>query len=733
MESTFSRLRINGLDAPLGVASSTLRLSWVVSREIGETDQIVVVVANSLRKLLSVSDVSDGLHTLPGDARSLVLDPPATRRMYWRVGHRDNDHVTWSDPSHVTFAPDFAAEGACWVTHSDLVAGRPEGDTRSVWFALDIVADPSDTLTLLHLATPGVADVRVDGHSLGRNILGPGYSDLHREVSAATHDLGILLPGAHTVTVEVASGPYWISPTPERYSKFVGHHQAPALLALLEQFGESTRSTTTRADRTRTGRGATVAAHWYGGEDFDAGCVEPWHAREDVNAIDASRDRSPTVWWPEHPPIQVVDVLSEGDFVAGREGVVADFGVNIAGVPELRWRSSGADRVVRVFPAEQIDAQGVDQDSTGTPIFDSIRIPAGTEGVWSPRFTYHGFRYLEVRGAADLEVKAHVVRATNERSGTFTSGDAFLERLHTVVDRAVQGNMHSVFTDCPHREKFGWLEQLHFCFDALARNFNVEAHLRDMLHHMRQAQLTTGAVPSIVPEFCDFSGHGFQGDDDAFRFDVNWGGAIVHLPLDHYDQYGDLRVVEDNVEAMKGYLAYLRSRETDGLINFGLGDWIALDTSAPRELIASHGYMRVLDSAIRAAELMRDGEWLLELGERFAAVTIALREREHSSPSSSQTELVILVDLAERRNDVSAADLAFAHLLERIASDGDAFTVGEVTFGLLIDVLQRRGLGDLIYSTISRPDVPGYGMQLARGVTALAETWSAERLAVGEG
>ena len=100
---------------------------------------------------------------------------------------------------------------------------------------------------------------------------------------------------------------------------------------------------------------------------------------------------------------------------------------------------------------------------------------------------------------------------------------------------------------------------------------------------------------------------------------------------------------------------------------------------------------------------------------------------------ASQTELAILVDLAERRGDPAAADLAYTHLLARLAADGNAFTVGEVTFELLVDILHRRGLPDLVYRTIRREDVPGYGMQLARGVTALAETWSAERLAVGEG
>jgi alpha-L-rhamnosidase len=171
----------------------------------------------------------------------------------------------------------------------------------------------------------------------------------------------------------------------------------------------------------------------------------------------------------------------------------------------------------------------------------------------------------------------------------------------------------------------------------------------------------------------------------------------------------------------------------DGLIDFGLGDWIAIDASAPRELVASHGYLRVLESAAVIAEIVGDEVWASELRRQGSFVRHALRRYEAPGRDAGQTELVILTDIAEKRGEHAAADAVFAMLLERIAADGDAFTVGEVTFALLVEMLHRRGHAELVHRTIARTDVPGYGMQLARGVTALAETWSAERLTVGEG
>ncbi|WP_146114876.1 family 78 glycoside hydrolase catalytic domain [Microbacterium sp. MYb45] len=725
MPHTFSRLRVNGLDSPLGVDSTSVRLSWSADQPLRPDDLIVIE--------LDSDSATDHLHVLSADARSIVLPRPAGRLVQWRVGVRREGRIAWDAPRGFTTAPDLESTGAQWVAHPAVARARAEGDDRTVWFAFDIESRASDTRTLLHLAAAGVVEVRVDGRLRRDGLLGPGYSDLRTEASAATHDLGLLAPGPHTVTIEMASGPYWISDDPARYRKFAAQHQAPRLLAAIEQFGASPRVATTTAGRTRTGRGATLAAHWYGGEDYDAGVPEPWEHGADTVAVAAGAP-SPKIWWPEHPPLAVVETREASAAWEGSRGRVVDFGVNVAGVPEVRWQPAAEDRVVELHPAELISGDGVDQDSTGTPIFDSVRIPAGTAGSWSPRFGYHGFRYVELRGpSAGIDVSAHVIRAANMRAGGFTSGEPFLQRLHEVIDRAVQGNMHSVFTDCPHREKLGWLEQLHFCFDAIARGYDVEAHLRDMLHHARTAQLPSGAIPNTVPEFVDFSGHAYLDDDDAFRFDVNWGGVIVHLPLAHYREYGDRRVLEDNIAAMKAYVAYLASRQVAGLIDFGLGDWIAIDASASRELVASHGFLRVLESAEVIAEIVGEQAWSSELRALAGSVLHALRRHEAPGADASQTELVILTDIAEKRGDDAASDAFFASLLERIAADGDAFTVGEVTFALLVDLLHRRGHAELVHRTISRTDAPGYGMQLARGVTALAETWSAERLTVGEG
>jgi alpha-L-rhamnosidase len=732
MYASFLFLRANGLPEPISVSSHLTRLTWQASDDSPHPcDQVLVSLSPHRHSVTEADSPENVTIDLSPSSRTVTIVTPSWRIVYWAVGERRGDQTTWSEVSRFTVAPDLEASGAEWVTHPDLALPAADHRGGSLWFSMPFRSRSSDTTTLVHLAASGVVELRVDGREHTDRVLGPGYSDLVSEVAASTYDLGFLAEGPHTLTIELASGPYWLPAQTDRYTKFSAESRQLALIAMLEQLGESSRTSVTSAGVTQCGRGATVLTHWYGGEDFDARLPEPWAHGDSLRAVRAPRS-PPEIWWPEYPPLRVVEVLHEMSAVTVPGGRLIDFGTNIAGWPLVRWSSSPHEREVRLLPAEQATPFGVDQDSTGSPIYDSLVISPATSGEWHPRFTYHGFRYVELQGADDVGVKAMVVRASNATVGEFTSSDAFLSKLHDASVRAVQGNMFSVFTDCPHREKLGWIEQLYLCFDLLVRNFDCEAHLRDSLHHIRRAQLPSGAIPNIAPEFVDFTGHAYEGDPDAFRFDVNWGSAILHLPLKHYRQYGDRRVLKDNLPAMKAYLRHLSDIESHGLIDIGLGDWIALDRSTPRVLVASFGYVRALEAAQEVAEIIGDTKWAAAALERRIAVMDSIDQLE-VSPTASQSELTIRMSFAERRADEASAKEFLRRLVARIEQDGLRFTVGEVTFEEMVDALTRQGMGDFVYKIIRRPDVPGYGMQVARGVTALAETWSAERLEVGEG
>ncbi|UAJ79515.1 family 78 glycoside hydrolase catalytic domain [Leifsonia sp. ZF2019] len=719
------RLRVNGLERPLGVDDTHLRFAWdpptradAIALEIWRGSQ-----RGPAGRMLVRS-------TLGGDSRTAVIPRPLdARSLGWRVGTIVDGVTAWSDRRAVVLAPSLEAMGAAWIT-----SPIPEPhSSRTVWFrqSFERHAGRAET-TLLHIACVGVFDVRVDGEPAGDLVLAPGYTALADEAAAVTLDLSALPDGRHDLTVEVGAGPYRLTAESQRYTKFETAAGSPRIMAAIEHLADGqTVAVDPLAGDVVVGRGPTVSTHWYGGEDYDARLPEPVDDRPDGRAHLVADGEERRIWWPQHPPIRIVDTL-EGTVVSeDGDACVVDFGVNVAGFPSIAWAPRSVDRTIRLWPAERLLGGAISQASTGSPIVDTVTTRAGEGGAWQPRFGYHGFRYLRIEDAESVtRASALVARASNTRVGRFRTSDPFLARLEELIVRSIESNMYSVFTDCPHREKLGWLEQLHLCFGALTSHFDLEAHLRSVLHHVRRAQLPDGRIPNTAPEFIDFTGAEWMGDPEAMRFDPSWGGCIVRLALAHYRQYGDPRILRENEPAMRRYLDSLARVERDGLIDFGLSDWIALETS-DRRVVASYGYWRVLVDAREIATLAEDELWASDLARRIACVESALSAFPLDA-AASQGELAIFVELADQTGDHERAGDAFTRLLASIEA-ADALRVGEIAFEPVVDAFHRRGLDDRLYALLARPDVPGYGMQVAKGLTSLAETWSAESGPEGEG
>ena len=175
---------------------------------------------------------------------------------------------------------------------------------------------------------------------------------------------------------------------------------------------------------------------------------------------------------------------------------------------------------------------------------------------------YYGFRYVEVSGVEEppalADVRAKVLRADNERAGSIRTSDPTLNATYDMVRRAVESNMLSVLTDCPHREKLGWLEEYHLLYDTVAANFDVAAYYRKLVRDITDAQLADGMVPDIAPEYTVFGG--------GFRDDANWGGAVIMAPYKHWLAYGDDQPLRDAYPAMQRYMQYLATKASGDVL-----------------------------------------------------------------------------------------------------------------------------------------------------------------------
>lgn len=628
---------------------------------------------------------------------------------------------------------------ASWITHPDWADVDPPHRAPVLrWTGTIPATVRSARVTIAGL---GIWTARLNGTPTSADVLEPGVSETRVRVAAVSHDITALLrQGTNELVIELGEGPSHVREIEHRYTKFVEQRVSPrAKVAVVLEHADG--STETHRSDARWGAllGPTTLSHWFGGEDYDAR-LEPenWHGPQITpdaawrNAVVIAEPATgPEPWARLAPPMRVVDLVEEQRRIPVEGGVTIDLGRNLAGRQVLRLDASfPADARIEMMPSEYVHDDGTaDQSSTGKGIVDHY-ISAGGAATWRPRFCYHGFRYLQVRvtdaagqplPADGLHISAEQVMTDDRVVGGFGTADPTLQGIYDLVTRAIESNLYSVPTDCPHREKLGWLEQLDQVFHPVSFRFDVADHYADMITHMIDSQTAEGLIPDIAPELVIF--------EDGFRDDVNWGSVIWHLPLHLYRQYGDLEPARRAWHSGMRYLEYIESIAGDGLLDHGLSDWITLDDSTPRPLVATFGWVRMLDSAALVATALERAAEAEEFREQATRLRALLEETfverdgsELTIGSGSQASIALMIDL-----DVLTGgerDRAAAQLVEALHAERDRLTVGEIGLAALQRVLIEYGHHELLHRVFTRLDAPSYATMLAAGETTLHEHWT---------
>jgi len=604
-----------------------------------------------------------------------------------------------------------------------VAAGRPGAAALPV-FAVKFSLERPVRSAVLHLTALGVYEATVNGEAVGVAVLEPPHTDYRTRLVYATYYVSRLLNrGENTLSVEVGPGLAHVPLTPGRYQKLVRSDGPPRLLAQLEiDYADGTVATIATDASWRTALGRTTFSGWYGGEDHDARrTAEGWAPAADLGPTSGGPVLTPR----RSPAVEPVETLPVKAVTEPRPGVyVFDFGVNFAGRQQLAV-SGPAGTTVTMWPGELLAADGTviqDADGTGAPIWDTYTLAGGGRETWHPRFRYHGMRYLQVEGLPGEPtpdtLHGIVLRAANEKIGSFSCSSGLLTALHEIIDRAIQSNMYSVLTDCPHREKLGWLEQTHLVFEPVAYGYDVAEYFRDLVAVIAEAQTKDGLVPSVAPEYVVF--------EDGFRDDPNWGSAIVLAPWAMYREYGDVETAREHYPAMVRYLEYLADQAEGDLLEHGLGDWAAFDERTPVGMTATFGYHRAASAMAQIASLLdRPGDaarWV-ELADKIGAAFNAayFRPAEGTYGTGSQACDALALDLGV----VPPADRprVLGHLIADIRARGNHLTVGEIPLPSVLRVLADAGRHDVIWDVVTESSYPGYGHLVESGATALPEYW----------
>lgn len=759
-----NQLKCEQQENPIGIDTPTPRFSWqlwAMDRGIDQT-AYRIIVADSPEAIErgegtmwdSKKVVSEESLLVPYAGKPLE----AGKQYYWSVRVWDNRKAAseWSEPACFSMGLLERADwsGAEWIAleqniESQIITNGMGGNQPEFGrYTMPLLRKEFETNGKITRATAyicglGQFDLFLNGEKVGDHFLDPAWTKFDKEVQYVTFDVTDgLRAGGNAIGVMLGNG-FFNIPN-ERYTKFVGSYGAPKMIMKLAiDFEDGTQQVIVSDDSWRADRSPVTFSSIYGGEDYDANLVqqgwnEPGFDDGQWKPVVTGGFDAPLVAQRILPLKVKQKIPTFRKYRNKRGNYLYDLGQNASGIVRLTLRANGK-HTVRMYPAEMHTADSLaNQRSSGAPyILSYTTLGTGATESWQPQFTYYGFRYVEVEGAVPVGepnpeglpeiIELCGLHTTNsaEPVGTFTCSNPLFNRIYTLIDWAIRSNFSSVFTDCPHREKLGWLEQSHLIGPSIHYGYDMSRAFPKIVNDMAAAQHESGMVPTIAPQYTVFS--------DGFLDTPEWGSAYIIIPWYLYQWYGDKRPIEENYDKMAQYVDYLSSKADGHIVAYGLGDWCDLGPAEPafaqltsNGLSATAVYYQDIQIMKQAAELLGKSEDVEKYRELAATVKKAFNEkffdketRKYDRNSQAANAMALYVGLVEPENE----EIVFQNLIDDIRSRGNALTAGDVGYRYVVQTLLDRGASDVLFDMNSRYDVPGYGYQLAMGETALAESW----------
>lgn len=595
---------------------------------------------------------------------------------------------------------------------------------------------------VIHISGLGHYELHLNGEQIGDRFLAPGWSDYSERCFFNTYDITEnLKKGTNAIGVLVGNG--FFNVNRERYRKLVVAYGYPRLIFnILVKLKGGGVTTIVSDNACRVAPSPITFSSIYGGEDYDANLEQPgWdNAPFDdsnwQNSIELTDPIGKLVPEEDYPLKIMEEFPGEKTFKSAAGKIIYDFGQNASGIISLKVKGNKGAQI-RIYPDELVDENGfITQRSGGGPY--EYNYTLNGEGIesWTPRFTYYGFRYAEVeiidpegaeKNSEILELKMLHTRNSSPVVGTFSCSDSLFNQVFELIKWGIKSNMASVATDCPHREKLGWLEQTYLIGPSMHYNFDIHRLYSKIVQDMIDSQLDNGLVPDIAPEYVPFEG--------GFRDSPEWGSASVIIPWQIYRWYGDRAILEKAYPMMKKYVAYLESKSRDHILDYGLGDWYDLGPDQPGRaqltplaVTATAIYYYDLKISSRVARTLNYASDAASFDSKAENVRAAFLEKFYNNQTgvvSTGSQTAYAMPLYVGIIKGSEYSRVLNNLVKSLEDNDYALTSGDIGYHFLVRVLSENGRSDILYKMNNRSDRPGYGYQLKKGATSLTESWAA--------
>lgn len=424
-------------------------------------------------------------------------------------------------------------------------------------------------------------------------------------------------------------------------------------------------------------------------------------------------------------PIRVCETVKPGSISNPKPGVwVYDFGQNFSGWCRLRVNGP-AGTEISLKHAEILYADGtVNQENLrSAKATDRYILEGNGTETYEPRFTYHGFRYVQIEGfpgKPDLKtLEGRVVHTDFAPLGSFECSNPLINRIWENAWWGFKTNFHSIPTDCPQRdERQGWMGDAQVAADTGLFDFDLPAAYTKFLQDMHDAQREDGAVPDTVPHV--------WGSNPG---DPMWAIAYPSMAWDVYRHTGDRQLLAQHYEGLKRYADMLAGEAKDYIIERNnYGDWVGV-VETPKDLISTGAFYRSVWIVARAAGILGKSEDAKAYDSLCEKIADAFNSRffhadtgTYGNGSQYSNAWPLYLGIVPRDTQAGVFESIVNDIIERKGH----LSTGFLGTRYLFDVLCDNGRPDLAYTIVTKEDYPGWGYMIANGATTVWELWKLE-------
>jgi alpha-L-rhamnosidase len=749
---------------PLGIDSKSPRLSWTYINQGRDQFQQAyeIIVSDDLKSINAMKGNSWSTGKIISSRNiNIVYNGSTLRsltRYYWRVRtyNQSGEVSGWSKPTWfetgMMNGTDWSAK---WIGDGKQAPLKDEEyyqpDPMPL-FRKNFTASKKISSARLYISGLGYYEAWLNGKKIGDHQLDPGWTAYRKQVQYVVHDITEMIKkGNNTAGVMLGNG--WWNPLPFKlFGRWdLRNYQQtdrPCLKAEIHlTYADGSTEKINTDESWITAPGPVLKNNVYLGEHYDARKeLADWL---DLNFVKSNWKNAVLVSGPAgeltrqmQPPIRITRIVKPVSISEiGKDTFLVNMGQNFAGVARIKVKGPAGTKItlrygegvfsngslnVMTTVSTQIKKGGI-KGGPGAPETawqeDSYTLKGIGLETWSPRFTFHGFQYVEITGwpgkPTQEEIEGLRMNSDLVSRGEFACSNELFNKLHEVIQWTFLSNVFSVQSDCPGREKMGYGADMVVSANSFMYNYDMANFYAKSVRDFANEQRPRGGMTEIAPS----TGINDRGYADSTG-PLGWQLAFPFLQKQLYEFYGDRRIIEQHYPALQKQIAFLQSQAMDNLFLWDIGDHEALDPK-PEPLTASAFYYQHVKIAAEFAGILDKKDDSVRY-EHLAANIKRSIVNHFLVPGTGRfdngTQSAQLFALWHDLSPEKAKSIE--QFLKELERHNWHLSTGIFSTQMLFDVLRKNNLNEVAYRVANQRDFPGWGNMLANGATTLWETWA---------